>query len=75
MGFKAANGFRKFWLLAAARWSQAPERFEFVQKSQRHFFQRVEPAIEAYIVELVRATRVHNGIELGVSPRVVLSRR
>ena len=30
---------------------------------------RVEPAIEAYIVELVRATRVHNGIELGVSPR------
>ncbi len=34
---------------------------------------RVEPTIEAYIVELVRATRVHNGIELGVSPRGTLA--
>lgn len=30
---------------------------------------RVEPAIESYIVELVRATRNHSGVELGVSPR------
>src|SRR5207253_10295618 len=51
MGFKAANGFRKSWLLAAPRWSQAPERFEFVQKSQRHFFQRVEPAIKGHFVQ------------------------
>ncbi len=30
---------------------------------------RVEPAIENYIVELVHATRSHNSVELGVSPR------
>src|SRR3981081_2602855 len=29
---------------------------------------RVEPTLESYIVELVRATRHHNGVELGVSP-------
>ena len=34
---------------------------------------RVEPSVESYIVELVRATRVHNGIELGVSPRGTLA--
>ena len=34
---------------------------------------RVEPSTEAYIVELVRATRVHSGIELGVSPRGTLA--
>src|SRR5258708_295427 len=28
---------------------------------------RVDPSIESYIVELVRATRKHNGVELGVS--------
>jgi len=34
---------------------------------------RVEPAVENYIVELVRATRNHNGVELGVSPRGTLA--
>ena len=34
---------------------------------------RVDPSIEAYIVDLVRATRNHNGIELGVSPRGTLA--
>lgn len=29
----------------------------------------VEPVVESYIVDLVRATRTHNGVELGVSPR------
>jgi MoxR-like ATPase len=34
---------------------------------------RVDPALEAYIVDLVRATRKHNGVELGVSPRGTLA--
>src|SRR5712692_10522344 len=34
---------------------------------------RVEPGIESYIVELVRATRVHSSVELGVSPRGTLA--
>jgi MoxR-like ATPase len=34
---------------------------------------RVEPALESYIVELVRATRDHNGVDLGVSPRGTLA--
>jgi MoxR-like ATPase len=34
---------------------------------------RVDPSIESYIVELVRATRNHNAIELGVSPRGTLA--
>lgn len=34
---------------------------------------RVDPSIETYIVELVRATRSHNGVELGVSPRGTLA--
>ncbi|MBO0779865.1 MAG: MoxR family ATPase [Ktedonobacteraceae bacterium] len=29
----------------------------------------VEPVVESYIVDLVRATRTHSGVELGVSPR------
>ena len=33
----------------------------------------VEPAVESYIVELVRATRTHNAVELGVSPRGTLA--
>ncbi len=33
----------------------------------------VEPGVENYIVELVRATRNHSGIELGVSPRGTLA--
>jgi MoxR-like ATPase len=34
---------------------------------------RVEPVVENYIVELVRATRDHSGVELGVSPRGTLA--
>ena len=34
---------------------------------------RVDPGIEMYIVDLVRATRNHNGVELGVSPRGTLA--
>jgi MoxR-like ATPase len=33
----------------------------------------VDPSVEAYIVDLVRATRGHNGVELGVSPRGTLA--
>ena len=34
---------------------------------------RVEPVVENYVVELVRATRNHSGVELGVSPRGTLA--
>ncbi|MGH2506830.1 MAG: AAA family ATPase [Ktedonobacteraceae bacterium] len=34
---------------------------------------RVDASLEIYIVELVRATRNHNGVELGVSPRGTLA--
>jgi MoxR-like ATPase len=34
---------------------------------------RVDASVEGYIVELVRATRSHNAIELGVSPRGTLA--
>ncbi len=34
---------------------------------------RVDASLETYIVELVRATRNHNGVELGVSPRGTLA--
>lgn len=47
------------------------DRLQDLQKLIRRV--RVEPSIEAYIVELVRATRTHNGIELGVSPRGTLA--
>jgi len=47
------------------------DRLQELQKLIRRV--RVELVIEAYIVELVRATRVHNGIELGVSPRGTLA--
>ncbi|GAC1399974.1 MAG: MoxR family ATPase [Ktedonobacteraceae bacterium] len=42
-----------------------------LQKSIRGIY--VEPAVESYIVELVRATRTHNAVELGVSPRGTLA--
>src|SRR5258706_2431883 len=46
------------------------ERLQALQVMVRRV--RVEPSVESYIVELVRATRVHNGVELGVSPRGTL---
>src|SRR5579883_3522866 len=33
----------------------------------------VDPAVESYIVDVIRATRTHNGVELGVSPRGTLA--
>ena len=42
-----------------------------LQKSIRSV--HIEPSVENYIVELVRATRNHNAVELGVSPRGTLA--
>jgi MoxR-like ATPase len=47
------------------------ERLQTLQGMIRRV--RIEPSIESYIVELVRATRNHNGVELGVSPRGTLA--
>src|SRR6266487_481122 len=47
------------------------EHLQVLQKMIRRV--RVEPAVESYIVELVRATRNHSGVELGVSPRGTLA--
>jgi MoxR-like ATPase len=49
----------------------AGEQLEVLQRMIRRV--RVEPAVESYIVELVRATRNHSGVELGVSPRGTLA--
>ena len=49
----------------------AGEQLEVLQRMIRRV--RVEPALESYIVELVRATRNHSGVELGVSPRGTLA--
>ena len=49
----------------------AAERLRDLQAMIRRV--RVEPTLESYIVELVRATRNHNGVELGVSPRGTLA--
>src|SRR6266700_915654 len=47
------------------------EELQHLQKIIRRV--RVEPSVESYIVELARATRSHNGVELGVSPRGTLA--
>ncbi|HCI80505.1 MAG TPA: AAA family ATPase [Ktedonobacter sp.] len=47
------------------------EQLVYLQKAIRHV--HVEPGVETYIVELVRATRSHNAVELGVSPRGTLA--
>src|SRR3989442_11255294 len=47
------------------------DRLKVLQSMIRRI--RVDPSIETYIVELVRATRNHNGVELGVSPRGTLA--
>ncbi len=47
---------------------------EALQGLQRIIRQvRVDASVEAYIVDLVRATRQHNSVELGVSPRGTLA--
>src|SRR5438045_498071 len=47
------------------------ERLQELQKMIRRV--RVEPSVESYIVDIVRATRAHNGVDLGVSPRGTLA--
>ncbi|MGZ3610058.1 MAG: AAA family ATPase, partial [Ktedonobacteraceae bacterium] len=47
------------------------ERLQELQHMIRRV--RVEPVVENYIVDLVRATRDHSGVELGVSPRGTLA--
>src|SRR6266542_2043118 len=47
------------------------EQLQMLQKIIRKV--HVEPGVENYVVELVRATRNHSGIELGVSPRGTLA--
>lgn len=47
------------------------EQLQGFQASVRRV--RVDASIETYIVELVRATRHHSGVELGVSPRGTLA--
>ena len=49
----------------------AAEQLKVLQTMVRRV--RVEPGVESYIVELVRATRDHSGVELGVSPRGTLA--
>jgi len=49
----------------------AAEQLLTLQKTIRKV--HVEPAVESYIVEVIRATRTHNGVELGVSPRGTLA--
>lgn len=47
------------------------EQLLYLQKAIRRIY--VEPVVEGYIVDLVRATREHGGVELGVSPRGTLA--
>src|SRR5450759_1163951 len=47
------------------------EQLQGLQKMIRKV--HVDPSIESYIVELVRATRNHNAVELGASPRGTLA--
>lgn len=49
----------------------AADHLQALQKIIRRV--HVEPSIESYIVELVRATREHSGVDLGVSPRGTLA--
>jgi MoxR-like ATPase len=49
----------------------AGEQLQELQRMIRRV--RVEPAVENYIVDLVRATRTHSGVDLGVSPRGTLA--
>jgi MoxR-like ATPase len=47
------------------------EQLQDLQRAIRRV--RVEPSVESYIVEIVRATRTHSRVELGVSPRGTLA--
>jgi len=63
--------FREEQPLTDLRPVLAAERLRELQGIIRRV--RVEPTLESYMVELVRATRHHNGVELGVSPRGTLA--
>jgi MoxR-like ATPase len=63
--------FREEQPLQALQPVVSAERLQTLQSLIRHV--RIEPSIESYIVELVRATRTHNAVELGVSPRGTLA--
>ncbi len=63
--------FKEEQPLAELRSVLSGERLQALQVMVRRV--RVEPSVESYIVELVRATREHNGVELGVSPRGTLA--
>src|SRR5579859_7775277 len=63
--------FRENQPLQDVRPVLAADALKILQKNIRQV--RVEPAVESYIVDLVRATRSHNGVELGVSPRGTLA--
>jgi MoxR-like ATPase len=63
--------FREEQPLADLRPVLSAERLLEAQRMIRHV--RVDAGIENYIVEVVRATREHSGVELGVSPRGTLA--
>jgi len=63
--------FREEQPLTDLRPVLAAERLRELQGIIRRV--RVEPTLESYMVELVRATRHHSGVELGVSPRGTLA--
>ena len=63
--------FREEQPLANLQPVLSAERLQVLQTLIRRV--RVDPGVENYIVELVRATRTHSGVELGVSPRGTLA--
>lgn len=56
-----------------AGWPAVTSLSEIVAARAKVRATHMEPAIEGYIVSLVRATRVHPGVRLGASPRAVLA--
>ncbi|MBE3557648.1 MAG: MoxR family ATPase [Ktedonobacteraceae bacterium] len=63
--------FKEEQPLLALRPVLAAEHLEQLQKIVRKV--HIEPVVESYIVDLVRATRDHSSVELGVSPRGTLA--
>ncbi len=49
----------------------SPEDIQALQKERRNI--RVEASIQDYVVRVARATREHNEVELGASPRATLA--
>src|SRR5579863_8498546 len=63
--------FREEQPLEELRPVLSAEHLQEAQKMIRRV--RIDPSVENYIVEVVRATREHSGVELGVSPRGTLA--